>query len=59
MYEPYVLALSAYLAMPLAPWIQAKDVVDNWQTSAYEASPQKLAATFEGVCRGKVLEEKR
>ena len=27
--------LTDYLAMPLPPWIHAKDVVDNWQTSAW------------------------
>ena len=52
MYEPYVRALAEFLAMPLSPWINPKDVVDNWQTSAWETNPQRVAATFEGVCRG-------
>ncbi len=53
MYEPYINVLSNYLAMPLPPWIHARDAVDNWQTSAWERNPQQLATTFEGVCRGK------
>ncbi|HEX8179699.1 MAG TPA: potassium channel family protein [Pyrinomonadaceae bacterium] len=58
MYEPYVMALSDFLAMPLSPWIQAKEAVDNWQTSAWERNPQKLATTFEGVCKvGRVREK--
>jgi voltage-gated potassium channel Kch len=50
MYESYMNVLADYLAMPLPPWIHAKDVVDNWQTSAWERNPQKLATTFKGVC---------
>ena len=50
MYEPYMNVLADYLAMPLPPWIHAKDVVDNWQTSAWETNPQRLATMFEGVC---------
>ena len=38
MYEPYVNALSAYLAMPLPPWIAGKDLIHNWQTSAWGRS---------------------
>ncbi len=53
MYEPYINVLSDYLAMPLPPWIHARDAVDNWQTSAWERNPQKLATTFEGVCHSK------
>jgi hypothetical protein len=55
MYEPYVLTLAEYLAMPLSPWINAKDVVDNWQTSAWESNPQRLATTMASVCRGQDL----
>src|SRR6184192_2563560 len=32
MYEPYVEALSAYLALPLPPWVRERDRPDNWQT---------------------------
>lgn len=35
MYEPYVAALSEYLAMPLPPWILSEDAIDNWKTSAW------------------------
>ena len=35
MYEPYVLALSRYLYMELPPWILAKEITDNWRTSAW------------------------
>jgi hypothetical protein len=35
MYEPYVAALSEYLAMPLPPWILSADAIDNWKTSAW------------------------
>ena len=57
MYEPYVSVLADYLAMPLSPWIHVRDAVDNWQTSAWEANPQRLATTFEGVCRGKTVKQ--
>jgi hypothetical protein len=36
MYEPYVEALSAYLALPLPPWVRERDRPDNWQTSAWD-----------------------
>ena len=36
MYEPYVGALSAYLALPLPPWVRERDRPDNWQTSAWD-----------------------
>ena len=35
MYEPYVIALSEYLMMPLPPWILPPDSIDNWKTSAW------------------------
>lgn len=35
MYEPYVIALSDYLMMPLPPWILPPDSIDNWKTSAW------------------------
>jgi len=42
MYEPYVAALAAYLAVPLPPWVRRGERPDNWQTSAWDrrrASP--------------------
>jgi hypothetical protein len=36
MYEPYVEALSEYLALPLPPWVRERDRPDNWQTSAWD-----------------------
>jgi hypothetical protein len=35
MYEPYVAALSEFLAMPLPPWILSERAIDNWKTSAW------------------------
>jgi ion channel len=35
MYEPYLHALSQFLAMELPPWILAKEITDNWRTSAW------------------------
>ena len=35
MYEPYIQALSKYLYMDLPPWILAKEIADNWKTSAW------------------------
>ncbi len=35
MYEPYLEALSRFFDMPLPPWIVAKEIADNWKTSAW------------------------
>jgi hypothetical protein len=35
MYEPYLKALAAHLYVELPPWILAKEVTDNWRTSAW------------------------
>jgi hypothetical protein len=35
MYEPYLSALSEHLYMELPPWILAKEITDNWRTSAW------------------------
>lgn len=35
MYEPYLHALSGYLYMQVPPWILAKEITDNWRTSAW------------------------
>ena len=37
MYEPYVAALSAHLALPLPAWVREESRVDNW-----EAAPWKI-----------------
>jgi hypothetical protein len=34
-YEPYVVALSEWLLMPLPHWILPPDSIDNWNTSAW------------------------
>jgi Ion channel len=47
MYEPYVIALSAYLALSLPPWIRAVDRPDNWQTSAWDRVVQLPARESE------------
>ena len=36
MYEPYVVALANYLAVPLPPWVREVERPDNWQTSAWD-----------------------
>ena len=35
MYEPYIQGLAAHLYVELPPWILAKEVTDNWRTSAW------------------------
>lgn len=35
MYEPYLNTLAAYLSMDLPPWIVAREITDNWKTSAW------------------------
>jgi Ion channel len=35
LYEPYVRGLSEFLYMPLPPWILAKEITDNWRTTAW------------------------
>jgi hypothetical protein len=35
MYEPYLNSLAEYLYMQLPPWILAKEITDNWKTSAW------------------------
>jgi Ion channel len=35
MYEPYLKALAAHLYIELPPWVLAKEVTDNWRTSAW------------------------
>ncbi|HTR46728.1 MAG TPA: potassium channel family protein [Verrucomicrobiae bacterium] len=35
MYEPYLEALSRFLYLEVPPWILAKEITDNWRTSAW------------------------
>jgi len=35
MYDPYLQGLSRFLFMDLPPWILAKEITDNWRTSAW------------------------
>jgi hypothetical protein len=35
MYEPFLHALSRFLYMEVPPWILAKEITDNWKTSAW------------------------
>jgi hypothetical protein len=35
MYEPYLQGLSRFLFMELPPWILAKEITDNWKTTAW------------------------
>jgi hypothetical protein len=51
MYEPYVTSLADHLSMPLPPWIHERDVVDNWQTSAWERNPRRVAQTVAHACQ--------
>jgi hypothetical protein len=51
MYEPYIKSLADTMLMPLPPWIVEKDVIDNWQTSAWERNPAALATKFTRACQ--------
>ena len=46
MYEPYVVALAAYLAVPLPPWVRRGERPDNWQTSAWDRGRVSPRAHF-------------
>jgi Ion channel len=35
MYEPYVESLGRFLLMAVPPWILAKEITDNWRTTAW------------------------
>ena len=35
MYEPFVISLARHLSMEVPPWILAKEITDNWKTSAW------------------------
>jgi hypothetical protein len=45
MYEPYVNAMAEYMFMRLPHWIPPAEVVDNWQTSAWERNPNAFASS--------------
>ncbi|GAC1358704.1 MAG: hypothetical protein NVSMB42_17940 [Herpetosiphon sp.] len=40
LYEPYILALSNYLLLPLPHWVPATQTPDDWETSAWEHMKQ-------------------
>jgi len=50
MYEPYLQSLALHLSMPLPGWILAKEITDNWRTTAwgritgYTAPPKREVA---------------
>jgi hypothetical protein len=46
MYEPYTEVLSRYLMMPLPGWLPKPRATDNWQTSAWEVTPQAAEQPF-------------
>ena len=46
MYEPYTEVLSRYLMMPLPEWLPKPRSTDNWQTSAWEITPQTSEQPF-------------
>jgi hypothetical protein len=43
MYEPYVQALSEYLALPLPAWVRDGDHPDNWEGAPWKISGQRGA----------------
>ncbi|MDX6694686.1 MAG: hypothetical protein QOF02_2289 [Blastocatellia bacterium] len=45
MYEPYVNAIGSYMFMRLPDWIPPSEVIDNWQTSAWERNPNAFASS--------------
>jgi hypothetical protein len=45
LYEPYALSLAQYLRLTLPPWIKGGPGKDNWQTTAWQLSQTKRAAT--------------
>ncbi|HEX8494295.1 MAG TPA: potassium channel family protein [Pyrinomonadaceae bacterium] len=45
MYEPYVNAMSGYMFMRMPHWIPPAEVIDNWQTSAWERNPNAFASS--------------
>lgn len=45
MYEPYLKSMGERLFMSLPPWIHRVDVVDNWQTSAWERNTTVFASS--------------
>lgn len=46
MYEPYVAALSERLLMPVGAWVPAKQIVDNWRTSAWARISTDIETPF-------------
>ena len=48
LYEPYLLALSRRLLMPLPPWVHADYKKDNWQASPWDGAIQARALEHPG-----------
>ena len=46
MYEPYIAALSDRLLMPVGAWVPAKQIVDNWRTSAWARISTDIETPF-------------
>ncbi len=46
MYEPYIAALSERLLMPVGAWVPAKQIVDNWRTSAWARISTDIETPF-------------
>jgi Ion channel len=51
MYEPYTEVLARYLMMPLPGWLPKSRPTDNWQTSAWEVTPQAAEHPFRKCMR--------
>ncbi|HKQ50831.1 MAG TPA: potassium channel family protein, partial [Pyrinomonadaceae bacterium] len=47
MYEPYVNSMAENLFMRVPPWVHPGNVMDNWQTSAWERNPAVFASSPE------------
>jgi hypothetical protein len=43
LYEPYLAGLSAYLLMPLPPWVPTTGAYDDWQTTADGVTAPSIA----------------
>jgi ion channel len=48
LYEPYLLALSRRLFMPLPPWVRADGKKDNWQAGPWDNAIQARALAHPG-----------
>src|SRR5437763_5146897 len=51
MYEPFVSALANYLLVPLPAWVMTGEVVDDWQTSAWDHFLESTPRTIDRAIR--------